>query len=97
MTVLLVENEVSIGPAAAAALAEVGATRVALLRDASTVAVVLEGWAFDPARSTARSLEAIGCGHQSVRTLALVAKVAISREYGTALVPGGIPEDHRPT
>jgi hypothetical protein len=37
-----------VGPAAAAALAGLGITRVALFQDSGSIAVVLEGWAFDP-------------------------------------------------
>ena len=39
-----------VGPAAAAELAALGITRVSLLADATGIGVVLEGWAFDPAR-----------------------------------------------
>jgi hypothetical protein len=37
---------------AAARLAGLGVTRVSLLRDEEAVAVVLEGWAFDPEQSS---------------------------------------------
>jgi hypothetical protein len=40
-----------VGPQAAGRLAELGITRVSLLGDPSSVGVVLEGWAFDPART----------------------------------------------
>jgi hypothetical protein len=43
-------GEPVIGPGAADQLAELGITRVALLRDSLGIGVVLEGWAFDPAR-----------------------------------------------
>jgi hypothetical protein len=39
-----------LGPVAADRLAELGVATISLLRDPSGVAVVLEGWAFDPAR-----------------------------------------------
>ena len=39
-----------VGPAAAEALAALGITRVSLLADPTGIGVVLEGWAFDPAR-----------------------------------------------
>jgi hypothetical protein len=51
---------VRIGSAEAARLAELGVTNVSLLRDADTVAIVLEGWAFDPARSARTAAEALG-------------------------------------
>ena len=39
-----------VGPAAVGQLAALGVTRVSLLSDRSGIGVVLEGWAFDPAR-----------------------------------------------
>lgn len=39
-----------VGPEAAARLAGLGVTRISLLRDSSGIGVVLEGWAFEPAR-----------------------------------------------
>lgn len=39
-----------VGPVAASRLAALGITRVSLLGDPSGIGVVLEGWAFDPAR-----------------------------------------------
>lgn len=42
---------VRIGQSEAAALAKLGVTGVALLRDDERIGVVLEGWAFDPARN----------------------------------------------
>ena len=39
-----------VGPAVAAQLAALGITRVSLLADPTEIGVVLEGWAFDPAR-----------------------------------------------
>jgi hypothetical protein len=39
-----------LGPAAAQRLAELGISRIALLSDDAGIGVVLEGWAFDPAR-----------------------------------------------
>lgn len=51
---------VRIGPAEAAQLGALGVTSVTLLRDARTVAVVLEGWAFNPARSARTAAAALG-------------------------------------
>ena len=44
-------GEPVLGPNVAERLGNLGITRVALLRDPSSTAVVLEGWAFDPART----------------------------------------------
>jgi hypothetical protein len=51
---------VRIGSAEAAQLAALGITNVTLLRDAETVAIVLEGWAFSPARSARAAAAALG-------------------------------------
>ena len=49
MVVLLVEAaEVSVSATMSECLARLGVTRLELLRQASTTAIVLEGWAFDP-------------------------------------------------
>ena len=51
---------VRIGSTEAARLAALGVTNVSLLRDAETVAVVLDGWAFNPARSAWAAAAALG-------------------------------------
>ena len=51
---------VRIGSAEAAQLAALGVTNVTLLRDAETVAIVLEGWAFNPDRSAQTAAAALG-------------------------------------
>jgi hypothetical protein len=51
---------VRIGSAEAAQLAALGVTNVTLLRDADTVAIVLEGWAFNPDRSARTAAAALG-------------------------------------
>ena len=51
---------VRIGSTEAARLAALGVTNVCLLRDGDSVAVVLEGWAFNPARSAWAAAAALG-------------------------------------
>ena len=51
---------IRLGSAEAVQLAALGVTNVTLLRDADTVAVVLEGWAFNPAGSTRAAAAALG-------------------------------------
>jgi hypothetical protein len=51
---------IRIGSAEAAKLAVLGVTSVTLLRDAETVAIVLDGWAFNPARSARTAAAALG-------------------------------------
>lgn len=74
MVVLLLSAEaaVSVGPEAAARLAGFGVGRAALLRDDGSVAVILEGWAFDPERSAAVAAEVIAPGepHRVLQPLA---------------------------
>src|SRR5947209_6918493 len=41
-------------------LGELGVTNVAVVRDDTTVGVVLEGWAFDPARSGREAASLVG-------------------------------------
>jgi hypothetical protein len=51
---------IRLGSIEAASLTALGVTNVTLLRDADTVAVVLEGWAFNPARSASAAVAALG-------------------------------------
>lgn len=51
---------IRIGSAEAAWLADLGITHVTLLRDAETVAIVLDGWAFNPSRSARAAGSALG-------------------------------------
>jgi hypothetical protein len=51
---------IRIGSTEAAQLTALGVTNVTLLRDAETVAIVLEGWAFNPARSAPAAAAALG-------------------------------------
>jgi hypothetical protein len=45
----------SVGATSARRLADLGVTHFAIARDATTEAVVLEGWSFDPAKSGAEA------------------------------------------
>jgi hypothetical protein len=51
---------IRLGPIEATRLTALGVTNVTLLRDAETVAVVLEGWAFNPVRSGPAAVAALG-------------------------------------
>jgi hypothetical protein len=79
---------VRIGSAEAARLAAIGVTNVTLLRDAQGVAVVLEGWAFSPARS-ARTAAAVLGDSAECRVLRPALDVAVSNVEGI----GGIHEE----
>lgn len=51
---------VRIGSAEASLLAGLGVSTIALLRDAESVGIVLDGWAFDPGRSAQAAAAALG-------------------------------------
>lgn len=59
-------------------LAGLGVTRVAVLSDGDTFVVLLEGWAFDPARSAGDAAVVLGVAGVA-RTLRVVAETAVSR------------------
>lgn len=58
-------------------LAKLGVTNLDLVRDEQTVGVVLEGWLFDPARSSEAAAEAVGAT-SSRRVLHPVLHLAVS-------------------
>lgn len=70
-------RDVPLGSSAVEALARLGVTSVSLARDEQTAAVILEGWAFDPARHD-DVLSALGTAEDCVRTLRPVAQLAVS-------------------
>ncbi|HEV3475759.1 MAG TPA: hypothetical protein VG602_10435 [Actinomycetota bacterium] len=81
MVVLLLSGgreEISLGPKAASQLAAHGVTRAAVLRDRDAIAVVLEGWAFDPSRSMEAAVEAV-LADAECRRLTTVAELSVSR------------------
>src|SRR5437764_12781262 len=80
MIVVLLEqqaDEFSLRQEAVSQLARLGVTSVALVRDEQTVAVVLEGWLFDPLASAPAVSKAICTEHQA-RTLNPLMQLAIS-------------------
>ena len=80
--VMLIEDieagEPVLGPDAAARLGSLGVTRIALLRDLSSTAVVLEGWAFDPARTDEATRAVFPAGSARLRTFHDVEHVGVS-------------------
>jgi hypothetical protein len=64
-------------PATLDALARLGVTSVSLVRDEETAALVLEGWAFDPAHSAAAAAKAVGAVPPT-RTLRPALHVAVA-------------------
>lgn len=71
-------GEPVLGPNVAERLASLGITRVTLLRDLSSTAVVLEGWAFDPARSDVALRAVFPGGGATLRTFHEVQQVGVS-------------------
>lgn len=71
-TVLLVADrhagEPVVGPDVAQRLANLGISRITLLRDLSSTGVILEGWAFDPARAYEATEAVFPAGGASLRT-----------------------------
>jgi hypothetical protein len=71
-------GEPVLGPDAAERLGSLGITRIALLRDLSSTAVVLEGWAFDPARTDEATRVVFPAGGAGLRTFHDVEYVGVS-------------------
>ncbi len=84
-TVMLIADnhagEPVVGPDAAERLGSLGITRISLLRDTSSTAVVLEGWAFDPARIDEASRAVFPAGGASLRTFHEVQQVGVSSPH----------------
>jgi hypothetical protein len=59
-------------------LSKLGVTNVSLLRDERMVGIVLEGWLFDPARSSHAAVEAIGA--PGARTLHPILQMTVSND-----------------
>jgi len=76
----------SIDSEAVGALARLGVTTVSLARDEETIAVVVDGWAFDPTTGDA-VLAALGAAGAGARTLQPVMQMAVS----AAAKKGGRP------
>ena len=72
---------IRIGSAEAAQLGALGVTNVTLLRDAQSVAVMLEGWAFDPNRSARTAAASLGDASEC-RVLQSALDVAVSNVDG---------------
>lgn len=70
---------IALGSSAAERLAGLGVTRISLLQDTESVAIVLEGWAFDPEQS-GRDVETILVGESGrARVFRDLAQLNLSR------------------
>lgn len=71
-------DEPVVGPEAAQRLATLGITRISLLQDRSGIGVVLEGWAFDPARIDEAVRAIFPDGSAGIRIFHEIEHVAVS-------------------
>ena len=70
-------NYAAIDSEAVEALARLGVTTVSLARDEEIIAVILDGWAFDPTED-GPALAALGAGDSGARTLQPLMQMAVS-------------------
>jgi hypothetical protein len=80
-------DEVAIGSQAVEALTRLGVTSVSVARDELTTAVILEGWAFQPARAE-HAIAALGFSRPEARALQPVAQMAVLAAFHQG---GGTP------
>ncbi len=67
---------------AVSALARVGVTSVALVRDERSIGVVVEGWAFDPIRSADAVIAAVSGRSRRARMLQPVMEMTLTHGGG---------------
>jgi hypothetical protein len=72
------EAEPSLRPAALSKLARLGVTSLALARDERLLALVVDGWAFEPRRSASAVVAAFAGEGASARTLHSIAEMTVS-------------------
>ena len=75
-------GEPAVGPEAAERLAGLGISRISLLQDRSGVGLVLEGWAFDPARIDEAVRAIFPGGSAGIRIFHEIELVAVSMVSG---------------
>lgn len=69
---------VSVGPNEVAGLADLGVTDVTLMRDGDAIAVILEGWALEPAGAARAAARVLMPDRTLARAFQTVAHVAVS-------------------
>lgn len=74
-------GEPLVGPEVADRLGCLGITRLALLRDTTSTAVILEGWAFDPIHIDEAARAVFPDGMASVRTFHEIEYVGVSASH----------------
>jgi hypothetical protein len=81
MLVVLVPEHaarLSLRPPTLRRLAELGITNLTLLQGDATAAIVLEGWAFEPAHSAASAVSALGAAPGCATTLRPLTQLTVS-------------------
>jgi hypothetical protein len=73
------DRDFTLRPGVAARLAALGVTRVSLLHDEDSIAVVLEGWAFDSGGSASKVESMLAEGSGKARVLHELAQVNLSQ------------------
>jgi hypothetical protein len=71
-------DDVALGAGSAGLLASLGVTRLAVLQDGEGLALVLEGWAFDPTRLGDSAIEIVAPGGGGTRSLNQIAEVSVA-------------------
>jgi hypothetical protein len=71
-------KEPSLQPAAVSELGRLGITSISLARDDRTLALVVEGWAFDPSRSAEAVVAAVAGPRSRARTLHPLLHMAVA-------------------
>jgi hypothetical protein len=92
--VLPAGTDVSVGPDIVARLAAFGIGHAALLGDGGSVAVVLEGWAFDPEESADAAAEMIAPG-EACRVLQPLADLTVAADSVARSGRRRLPQDGR--
>ncbi|MGH2546118.1 MAG: hypothetical protein ACRDHJ_04490 [Actinomycetota bacterium] len=87
--------DISLGAETSARLARFGITHAALLADDDQVAVVLEGWAFDPDSSAADAAGVVAGARQTSRVLRCLAEVAVPPDAGSRAPGHRLPRRRR--
>ena len=82
-------DEPTLEPVGLEALARLGVTNVALVRDASSAGLVLEGWAFN-SREADRAVRAVAGEREGVRTLQPLVQMGVSPTGLNAEKEGGL-------
>jgi hypothetical protein len=72
------EAEPSLRPAAMSKFARLGVTSLALARDERLLALVVDGWAFEPRRSARAVVDAFAGEGASARTVHSIAEMTVS-------------------